>query len=75
MGEEADAVLTSTNATAADRGVYQTVVEKLDGFFKVRKNTIYERARFNRGDQKEGESSEQHYTRMRVWSIEGGNAT
>ena len=59
MGEEADSVLTSTNATAEERGVYNTVVEKFNSYFKVRKNTIYERARFNRRDQHETESSEQ----------------
>ena len=37
LGEEAEAVLSSTNATADDRS-----------FFKVRKNIIYERSRFNR---------------------------
>ena len=36
-----------------------TVVEKFNSYFKVRKNTIYERARFNRRDQHETESSEQ----------------
>ena len=32
--------------------------------FKVRKNTIYERARFNRRDQREGESIEQYLTAL-----------
>ena len=37
---------------------------KFEEFFKVRKNTIYERARFNRRDQRKGESSEQYITAL-----------
>ena len=60
LGEQAEAVLTSTNATAEDRKKYATVIEKLNGFFKVRKNVIFERARFNRRSQQEGERAEQY---------------
>ena len=60
LGEEANAVLTSTNASAADKEKYDTVIAKFDSFFKVRKNIIFERARFNRRNQQEGESAE-HY--------------
>ncbi len=35
---------------------------KLDGFFKVRRNVILERARFNCRCQREGESAEQYIT-------------
>ena len=59
LGEEAEAVLASTNATDEDRKDYKKVVEKFDSFFKVRKNVIYERARFNRRSQQSGETSEQ----------------
>ena len=45
--EEADAVLSSTNVTAEERAVYETVLEKFDAFFQVRRNVIFERARFN----------------------------
>jgi len=51
LGEEAEAVLTSTNATTEDRADYKRVLEKFDSFFQVRKNIIYERARFNRRNQ------------------------
>ena len=64
MGEEADAVLSSTNITAEGRKMYDTVMEKFDDYFQVRKNTIYERAKFNRRDQREGESSEQYITTL-----------
>ena len=60
LGEEAEAVLSSTNATAEDRGDYDRVLAKLDSFFQVRKNVIYERARFNRRNQQSGETAEQY---------------
>lgn len=41
LGEEAESVLASTNATEADRADYTRVLEKFDAFFKVRKNVIY----------------------------------
>ena len=58
LGEEAEAVLASTNATDDDRKDYNSVLAKLDSFFNVRKNVIFERARFNRRCQQEGESAE-----------------
>ena len=60
LGEEAEAVLTSTNATTEDRADYKRVLEKFDSFFQVRKNIIYERARFNRRNQNIGETAEQY---------------
>lgn len=60
LGEQAEAVLDSTDITADERKVYDTVVAKLDGFFQVRRNVIFERARFNRRNQQEGEGAE-HY--------------
>ena len=44
MGENADNVLTSTRITSEERKKYDTVLAKLDGFFKVRRNVIFERA-------------------------------
>ena len=58
IGEEAEAVLTSANATEAERKVYATILAKFDAFFTVRRNVIFERARFNRRSQLEGESAE-----------------
>ena len=60
LGEEAEAVLSSTNATTEDRKDYKKVLEKFDSFFQVRKNVIYERARFNRRNQQSGETAEQY---------------
>ena len=60
LGEEAESVLASTGITPDDRKDYSKVLEKVDGFFKVRKNIIYERARFNRRNQQSGETAEQY---------------
>ena len=64
LGEEADDVLTSTNITEDDRKKYATVLAKFDAFFQVRKNVIFERARFNRRNQLEGQSIEQYITAL-----------
>ena len=60
IGEEAEAVLISTSKTEDERTVYDTVTAKLNAYFKVRRNSIFERARFNRRNQLEGGSAEQY---------------
>ena len=55
MGEGASSVLASTNITSDERKVCSKDVEKLDAFFKVRRNVIFDRARFNHRCQREGE--------------------
>lgn len=60
LGEEAEAVLSSTNITEDERKVYDTVVSKFDAFFLVRRNVIFERARFNQRNQLGGETVEQY---------------
>ena len=57
-------VLKSTNITEGDRSKYDKVLEKLDEFFKVRGNVIFERARFNRRIQRQGETAEQYITAL-----------
>ncbi len=64
LGDDADEVLTSTSITDEERSSYDRVIQKLDEFFKVRRNKIYERARFNRRDQKKGESAEACITEL-----------
>ena len=64
LGEEADSVLACTNISAANRKKYDRVMEKFDAYFDVRRNTIFERARFNRRCQREGESVEQYITEL-----------
>ena len=41
---------------------YAKVIDKLDSFFQVRKNVIFERARFNRRCQKQDEPVDQFIT-------------
>ena len=62
LGEEADDVLASINITDEGKKKYATVVEKFDALFQVRKNVIFERARFNRWNQLDGESIKQYIT-------------
>lgn len=64
MGEESESVLSSTDIKDDERSVYRTVMEKLDAFFKVRRNVIFERARFNRRIQQPGETAEQYIMEM-----------
>ena len=64
LGEEAEDVLTSTNISEADRGRYAQVLGKMDEYFKIRKNVIFERARFNRRTQRQGETAEEFITSL-----------
>ena len=61
LGEEAGDVVTSTNICEADRR-YTQVLSKMDEFFKVQKNVIFERARFNWRTQYQGETSKEFIT-------------
>jgi len=64
LGEEADDVLSSTNISTEERGKYNQVMAKLDDYFKVRKNVIFERARFNRRNQLSEETAEEYITAL-----------
>ena len=64
LGEEAEDVLASANITKDNRKKYESVLAKLDEFFKVRRNVIFERARFNQRSQREDESAEQYITSL-----------
>ena len=59
LGAEAEDVLRSTNISDDNRKKYNKVHEAFEAFFQVRKNVIFERARFNRRNQLEGETAEQ----------------
>ena len=39
-------------------------IRKVDKYFNVRRNTIFERAKFNRHSQREGESVEHYITHL-----------
>ena len=64
IGPEAESMLDSTNITSGQRKKYDTVIAKLDSFFQVRKNTIFERARFNRHCQGEDETAKEFITAL-----------
>ena len=64
MGEAAEDTLSSTNISSEDRKKYESVMAKFDTFFNVRKNVIFERARFNCRRQGPNESIEQFITRQ-----------
>ena len=59
LGEEAEDILMSTNISEDQRKQYVAVLSKFDGFFRVRKNVIIERAKFNRRSQLLDEPAEQ----------------
>ena len=56
MGSNAEDILVSFNLSEDDRKDYDTVERKFEDHFVVRRNTIYERAKFNQRKQQEGES-------------------
>ena len=60
MGPDAEDVLVSANINSEERKKYCDVVKKLDDFIKVRKNVIFERARFNRRSQLDRETVDQY---------------
>ena len=64
MGDEAEDTLVFTNISEGDRKTYSTVIAKFDAFFKVRKNIIFKRARFNGRSQREGKSAEHFITSL-----------
>ena len=66
LGEEAEGVLSSTNISEESWKKYKDVIKKFDAHFRVRRNVIYERARFNKRDQKEGESAEECHRTVRA---------
>ena len=55
MGDEAEDILSSFRLTEDQGKSYSTVVEKFEGYFVKRRNFIFERAKFNRRKQEEGE--------------------
>ncbi len=56
MGDEADDILSSFRLSDEDGKKYATVLAKFQEYFVKRKNVIFERAKFNRRKQEEGET-------------------
>ena len=57
-------MLSSTDISKESWKKYKDVSEKFDAHFNVRRNLIYEQARFNKRHQKEGESVEEDVTAL-----------
>ena len=55
IGGTADDLLLSFDLSEADRKKYKPVKDIFDSHFVIKKNVIYERAKFNIRSQKEGE--------------------
>ena len=55
MGNEADDILASLKLTDEERASYTTVNGKLDNFFIVKRDVLYEKAKFNIKVQRAGE--------------------
>jgi len=64
LGEDADDVLSSTNISTKERANFKEVLAKLDGYFMVRKNVIFERTRFTRRNQLLEETAEEYITAL-----------
>ena len=52
------------NISSEERTSYNTVMAKLDDYFRVRKNAIFKRARFNRRNQLQEETAEEYITAL-----------
>ncbi len=60
MREDAEDVPASTDIKENEKADYKIVLDKFDAYFKIRRNIIFQRAKFNRRDQAKGESAEQY---------------
>ena len=60
MGDDSEAVLSSTNPTEDDRKTYDGVMTKFESFFVVRKNVIFKLVYFYRRSQLQGETAEKY---------------
>ena len=68
MGEEADDIMVSFGLTADDATQYELVKNRFESHFIVRRNIIFERAKFNLRSQQEGESVETFNTDLHCLS-------
>ena len=64
MGDKADDILNSFKLSTAQLKQYHTVKTKFDEHFAVRRNVIFERAKFNRRRQEEGETVDSFVTAL-----------
>ena len=62
MGEEADDIVMSFGLTAKEAKQYNVVKGKFEAHFVVKRNVIFERAKFNLRSQQDGESVDNFIT-------------
>lgn len=62
MGDKADDILQSFNLSEEDSKKYKTVKEKFENHFVKRRNTIFERVKFNQHKQEEHEPVDEFIT-------------
>lgn len=64
MGEKAEDILVSLHLSPEEASEYETVKRKLDAHFVVRRNIIFERAKFNQRQQEPGDSADSFHTAL-----------
>ena len=64
MGPEADDIFNSFNLSAENKKKFKPVKERFDKYFIVRRNVIYERAKFNLRVQQDGEPVDSYITSL-----------
>ena len=62
MGHQAEDILTSLKLTEDELKKYDTVKAKLDSYFVIRRNVIFERSKFNKRVQLENETVDSFVT-------------
>ena len=68
MGDEAEDSVTSLHMTEEEANAYNTVIDKLEKHFVVRRNFIFERAKFNQRQQEQGETVDSCITALHCLS-------
>ena len=64
LGLDAEEVLDTTRISEDNKKKYEKVIDEFDKYFKVKKNVIYERARFNQRSQLLDESVDHFITEI-----------
>ena len=57
MGDRVEDIFNSFKLSETDAGKFNTVLDKYDNYFTIKKNVIFERAQFNLRKQKPGETA------------------
>ena len=64
MGSESDDLVQSLDIAEGDQKKYDVVKKKLEDFFIIKRNVIFERAKFNLRSQQEGETVDVFITNL-----------